>query len=533
MHDLIRPVFSRSGIALALAGTLIGAVTLVAPTARADDFVDRVNGVYKPIPTERRSDLILLPLLEKITPPPPAVATLEQAAIVPADLPTFSQAAAWSSAAPQQAVLKALHDVTQEKDWRRAYVFGLPYGVEEAPPAIVRARLHSELGDPPTLAAAQHHYLAPLDRVAILVNVEATRLLGEGKPNDAIEVLTDWAFFCRSMCDRQFLAEVSWGLRNLIQAQERIRDVAYTDLRGARALNTARLLTQIKRLANDDYLDLGRITFPTGDRAGTEQMIARVYVPRGRVDDRIFGPAMARLGSSQHPLRLFSETARWRQSAGSQVDWDTVSRTSKGVYDDWAGRWIVEWFDRRHVQVTEWEKIQPSISGYAVIQATTPDLGALRPLRQLAKVEGVGTRTALAVVGATYDRGNQYPPQLSAVRPRWVPALEDDPYNVTARQAEGKPPLEYFVPMRNTPRNALNEPEPYEVSVVTNDPAHPLVLRLKDDSFVLYSWGSDNAKNLARRTQNTAAVVQGADYLIWPPVVSLQRQNMIDLGTLR
>jgi hypothetical protein len=534
MHERLTSTFRKVGLAMVLG--LAGAAGIPAPSwAQNSDegFVAQANANYVPIPAQRRSDLVILPLAAKMAPPPAVVATHEQAVITPADVPSFAGAAQWATAPEQQAVLKALREVTKETDWRRAHAFALPYGADAAPPELVRLGLYTDLGDPPTLAAARHLYLPALDRIGILVNVEATRLAGEGKPSDAIDTLTDWAFFCRSMCDREFFAEATWGLRNLADALHRIRDVAYEDMIGRRVLDQVRLLSQLQRIARDGYLDLERMTFPRGDRLGAEQMLARVYIPRAGVDARIFGTAMAKLGAGSRPLRIFSETASWRDRAAMQVDYFVMTEKIRGVYDDWADRWKFAWFDRRHNLKPVWNTIETP-DAYAVLTATTPDMSLLGQQRQIVRVEAAGTRAGLGVVGATYAR-QSFPPQLSAIRPRWVPVLDDDPYNPTARDINPPQPqpLEYFVPMRDTPRNARGEPEPYVMDVVTTDPAHPLTLRMTDDTFVIYSWGSDNAKNFARRTQNTHEVVQGADYLLWPPVWSLQRKNLRDLGRLK
>lgn len=511
---------------------IAAAAAVCAPAAaQVDGHVERINRLYVPIAKERRSDLVLLPLLSKMTPVPAAVNSMDQAVILPADVPSFKPAAAWAAAPEQQAVIAALATMTKEMDWRKAYAFGLPYGSDGVPAELIRAGLYTELGDPPTLAAARHMYLPTLDKAALLVNVEATRVAGEGRPSDAIDILIHWAFFCRSMCDRQFFDEADWGLTNLAQAFERIRDVAYTDFSGARAIDQNRLLAQVQRLAWDQYLDMDRMTFPIGDRAGTEQLIDRVYVPRGRVDERTFSMTMARLGSSEHPLRLFSETALWRNAHVNQVDWFQITEKTKGVYDDWADRWKFPWFDARQNLVPVWNSVI-GMRNYEVLLETVPDMGRLAPRRQIAKVEGIGTRLSLAALGVTYAR-QSLPPQMSAVRPQWLTNLGEDPYNPAPRALGTPPPMEYFVPMRDTPKNSRGENVPYEMDVVTSDPSQPLTLRMTDDTFVIYSWGSDNAKNFGKRTQNTSEVVQGADYLIWPPVSGLQRKNLRDSGRLK
>jgi len=94
------------------------------------------------------------------------------------------------------------------------------------------------------------------------------------------------------------------------------------------------------------------------------------------------------------------------------------------------------------------------------------------------------------------------------------------------------PPLQFMVPMRDQDRRPNENPTPLEMEVVTQQ-GQNFAVRLRDDTFLLYSFGSDNGRNFARRIQNTASIVQGADYLIFPPIKSLYRQHLIDVGELR
>jgi len=386
------------------------------------------------------------------------------------------------------------------------------------------------------VAAAQHHYLPSLDRLVCLVNVEATRLAAEGKPSEAIDVLTNLVFFGRQMCDRAFFEEAEWGLKTIAHSQERIRDVAYIDMRGTalppgpQKLDLNRLLDQIKRLAEDGgYLDLNRMLMPPADRVAVEQIVARVYTPRAGVKEQVFATTMSRLGSTDHPLRLFSESGKWGAAANAQANWFEATEKAAAVFDDWNARWMAGWYDRRQALVSEWSKLDAD--RFAAIAQSTPVASSLRELRQLAQVEGVGTRASLAVVGMYYV-SKSFPVQLSAVRPRWMTTLEVDPYNPPGGTG-ARPPLEYFVPMRDTAKDDRGQPMPYPMQVVTTDPQRPLSLRMTSDTFVLYSRGSDNAKDFAKKNQNTSVVVQNADYLIWPPVLSLHRQRLVDLDQLK
>jgi hypothetical protein len=522
------------GLVLSAAATTLALGT---PAARADDYTNNANKPYLEIVPAKRSDVVLLPLLAKLDLPPKAVSTIQLAALVPAGKQGWSEAAAWAQGANQKAVLEGLATVTKvDDDWQRSnhqpYAFGQPYGADGVSPDLIRAKLYTELGDPPMLAAAQHLYLPVLDRVGCLVNVEATRLAADGKPSDAIDLLINWASFCRQMCDRQFFAEASWGLLNIARAHERIRDIAYLDVRsGKPALDKERIHDQLKRLREDatGYLDLDRMTFPLGNRIAAEQVIARVYVERSGINDQTFATTMSRLGSTEHPLRLFSEAARWRTVSSNQAPWFDARDKAKGLFDDWAMLWRVDWFDPRMSNPTVYSKLDKQ--HFASIDAAIPDMSELLQLRQVARVEGVGTRMSLALVGVTLTNG-ALPTVPTAVRPRWMTELEPDPYNIN-RQHGAKPPLEFFVPIRDQRRTERQQKEPHRMDVFTPNGEDNFHVELFDDVFVLYSHGTDNKKGFAKRIQNTWKIVQDADFLVWPPYLSLYRTHLLDSGEIK
>ncbi len=503
--------------------------SLVTSPALADDFTDRLNRVNAEITSSRRSDQILLPVIAKMTPPPKSVSTLQSAILLPPDRAGWTEAQAWATAPTQSAFIEALARVTQEKDWKKAYGFGQPYGIEGVEPALVQAGLYTDLGDPPTLAGARFLYIDGLDRAAILVQVEASRLTAEGRVSDAVDLLTNWIFFARQMCDRQFFAEAEWGLRHMTVGLERIRDVVYVDSRTTKKLDTARLRGQIDRLKDQgEYLDLGRMKFPGGNRAAAEQLIARLYKADGSPDAQQFAATMSRLGSTRHPLRLFSESGRWRQLAGAQARGDEARSEATAVFSDWESRWnIPDRFDRHLSVATAYSRTDTA--RLAALTAATPDMSRLMDFRDLARVENAGTRSALGVVGFAATSKN-FPPSLTPIRPAWVMEVPDDIYNNTQRDRGGKPPLSYFVPVRDTADiNGAGVPYEIEVFVVGSN----FKVALKDDVFVLYSFGSDLAKGNARRVQNVPERVEGADYLMWPPVISLFRQHKLDAGDFK
>lgn len=512
-------------------GLVVAVCAAVVSTAVAQqNIIERVNEPFNVIGPSKRSDAVILPALAKMEAPPKAVATPAQAALLPASSPEFSSAAAWAQAPSQRAVLEALDRVTTETDWKLAMAFGQPYGAEGATPELIQARMYTELGDPPMLAAAQHLYMPALDHLVVLANVEATRLAADGKPSEAIDVLVDLLFFERQMADRQFYEEVVWAFESLAATYERVRDIAFQDLRGDKKIEFMRIPEQIKRLSEENlgYMDLDRVRFPIGNRLAAEQIVARVYAGGGTINEEVFATTMSRLGSTERPLRLFAEAARWRSLAGGQAGGFQAIDKVRGVYDDFARRWVAPYFDSGRLLISEYSKLDRSAN--AAIDVTTPDMTRLIELRQVAKVEAAGTRMMLGLTAFQLANGRR-PPVITAVRPQWMPQVEVDLYDLSIRQG-ARPPFEYSLPMQ-PPASSREAARPHELEVYTANGETNFKVNLLDDVFLLYSKGTDNANNGGTRVQNTWRIVQGADYLISPPVLSLYRQYLIDRGDIK
>ena len=518
----VRSRASSSPLGRVLAGVLLG-VGLLGPSAVAQSPVDQVNAPYLAIPEANRSDLILLPALADMEPAPVGAQAPQQAMLLPAGSTNWSRTEAWATAEPQVAVLAALDRITQETDYRRAMVFAQPYG-PSVPRPLIAAGLYTELGDPPTLAAAHFGYMRPLDDMACLVHVEATRRLDAGDPAGAIDVLTDWAFFARQMADRALFDEAVFGYRQMIDAMERIRDIAFLDMRGDRALTLQQIQDAIARLAENGILGIERLALPRGEMTSTAQLTARVFGRDGLLNAGAFSSAMAAAGASGRPLRLFSEAARWSGAADAHTSQAVTARRTEQVFDDWTARWNLDPFDARHNTPSVFQRDVDGQPLYAVIDAALDDMGQLIPMRQQLRTEAVGTRAALGLVGYAYQT-RQFPPTLAAIRPRWVRELEADPYNGD-RRVDRRPPLAYFVPVRDTQARG---PGLHEMNVVARD--SNFVLRLGQDQFVLYSVGPDQERGWAAFVSNDPDAVRG-DYLIWPPVISLLRIDLEQQGLL-
>lgn len=507
----------RFGLRSVLIVSVCGLALAATPSLRADIVADLNKRAYGDIPDARRSDLVLLPLLAKSATPPANIGNYQEARLLLAGMKGWDAAAAWAAAPAQQDVIQGLLRVGAERDFLKAYEFGLPYGFEGVSPDLIRAGLFINLGDPPTIAAAELSYLPALDRLEMLANVEASRLLSQDKVHAAIDVMIAMAHFGRQMCDRELIREAQWGMQVLGRSMERIRDIAYRAVLDKKTLDGRLLATQIDRLDPDGYFKVGRMAMPTGDQIGATQVVERTRDnENGGFNVPALASTMAKMGSGGKPLRLFSEAATWSDAAKKSAGPQAIQERIDGVFTDWRVRWAMSYLDSRLGNKTPYEEVDKD--KYQLLLVAVPDMAPLERGRQAAETEIVGARTALACVGV-YLTTNSQPNLITAIRPRWVKAIDADPFNAD----RAKPPLQYFVP-----RNS------FEAAVVERTPSgkENFSVPLTGDTFVLYSHGSDNADAKARRIENTWEIVRGADYLIWPPVISVFRQHMIDAGEL-
>lgn len=518
--------------------TIVASAWLTANTAVAqDDHVTEANRLYAGIQPDRRSDLVLLPLLAKMEPPPASVARLEQAMFLPAGTAAWPAADAWANGAPQRAVLAALDQVTKEEDPVEAMAFGQPYGAEAMGStdgvALIRAGLYTELGDPPLLAAARFLYLPALDAMSCLVHVEATRLNAAGDPAGAVDLLIDWTFFARQMADRAFFEEARWGMWQVIGGLTRIRDIAYVDFRSAKALKPEQIASALERLRDEGgYIRPERLMFPRADRIAAQQVIDRVFIPRSGPDQATFAPTMARLASTQRPLRLFSESARWEAAAADSANWFDQREELKRVFDDWTARWSLRPFDPLLSLQSEYERMNKS--RFAVLDALIRDMGGLLNDRDVLLAHLVGTRSALGLVAFHYNN-KSFPRTLAGIRPAYVRDLGPDPFSVAGRDLGRLPPLEFFVPIRDTrdrfgPRE---QPRPHEINVFTPGGEYNFKAKVDQDQFVLYSVGPNGAKEWAEYATGTPIRNSIGDLLLWPPALSLYREELQRTGRLK
>jgi hypothetical protein len=516
------PRFLAPAVMVALAAPLTAPLA-----ARADEYLDRVNEIYARVRAQDRSDTVLLPLVGKMDAPPASVNSLGKAILMPHGGSGWSAAQEWSQKPAQREVLEALAKVTRSQ----SMAFAQPYGADAVATgsegiALVQAGLYTDLGDPPMLAAARFLYLPAVENVGILANVEATKLAAEGQVGEAVAVMTNWLWFSRQMADREMYQEARWGMRSMISALERIRDLAYRDFRsGSPKLTVEQITAALNRLKTDDgYLMGDRLVFPEGNYHAAMQAVAMTFHERDGTNAS-FGQTMARLATTQRPLRLFSEAARWDEAAETHSGWSATRGQIDRVYDDWRARWPLAPFDRLNSRIPDYQRTSPN--SFALVTTVIPDMGVLFNDRQVLRTQLIGTRNSLAIL-AFWMQNKSFPPAITSVRPRYLQTIEPDPFNPDRAGY----PLQYFVPIRDQAGADRPLGAGHTINVIS--PGAPnFQVTLRDDQFVLYSVGPNQIKEWARDVSGEPAQGAIGDLLLWPPVTSLLRQHLTESGQLR
>ncbi len=487
----------------------------------ADDFTDRLNAPFQNLSDSRRAETVLMPALGSLEQPPGVLlGRADRVLLLTPSSPVWQSATAWSMGETQQAALEALKQIAEEENPRRAMEFALPYGINGVSTSWVRQGLHAELGDPPTIAAAQLGYLERMQWLESLVHIEATRLAEEGDTESAMELVFDLAILGRMMADRMLAQEVSWGLEAMRTCALRLRDLAYVDSQGQNALTAEYLKELVERInIARGMFRLDRIRLPLGDQIAAEQMSFRVFGPTGQPDQAVFPTAMAELAATDRPLRLFSESGRWSTASQEHADRRETDRAISGVFSDWSLRWTASTFDPQFRIPSAFANLDGS--RLAVVKEIVPDLDNLLVLRRELDAELVGTRVTLAIRAMRIQTGN-LPSSLALVRPVYIEDLGIDPYN-PQRSAGNKPELKFFVPIRDTVGSDL-----HQMNVIPEERTNFRVA-IGDEDFVLYSLGGNEFDDRAVIVSDSGLESTG-DYLIWPPVLGLLREYLEDTG---
>ncbi len=513
--------FARRSVCSLVAALAI--VALTSTTFGADEFIQRANRLYSSIKPELSADRVLFPLLAKMEAPPAALVDAKRAALLTPSMADWAAVQTWVDAAPQREVIAAVKKVTDEEAWKKAFAISMPYGADaaaEIDPNLVIQKMYIELGEPAMLAQAEFLYMKRFDWLELLMHAEATRLIEAGKPAEAMDQIVRLCWVSRMMADREFLEEKTWGMNALTLGLMRIRDIAYVDSRkDTYALTAEQVRDVIKRLKRSGgMLGLDRLTSPQANLIAAEQLVAQVMVPGAGPDPERWSRFLSRIISQSRPIRMFSEQAKWDALRSLHADTSQTLQRVKGVFADFDARWKLDPFDPRLKTPSDYAKLDRA--RFALVDSMIADLDSLLPRRVVLNVEAAGTRMGLAAYAFMLSQRN-IPPSLAASRPAIISEVDVDPTDPTKKR------YIYYSPSP-TGKEFTVTVFPELLGVRTPQ----FEVTVPSDRFFISAAGPDGQLTNNSRFTQTMADERG-DYLLWPPVLSLVRQNLTERGSLK
>lgn len=457
---------SRLRRAIGLVTLLGAALAISAPAAIARQAgaggsggaLAELNGRVTAGPGWKSAAAELFPKMAAMSPAPEQGMGERQATLMTPKSAEWKAWTDWAAAEPQQAALEALKTVTDPK---QRYVLGLPYGEAGVDPQWISAGLFVDLGRPPLVGRAPRgmSYLDELTQLVSLCTIEAARQAEAGNGEAAVRVVTNWMRLARMVADREFQPEKYWGMSQIISATERLRDIAfqYPDL--LTESNAKDAVTELDQRA----LTPDRIRFPDGERLALLELLSMTMQERGGPDGAKFAATMGRLTAEGRSFNAFSQAAHWSELEPTHAGWfDTRDEITK-VFGDWQQRWdLNNIYDAIMREPTDFAKMDPL--KFAMIEHLVEDMESLFDLRVRLRVAVTGTRTAMGVVGFR-ARFKQWPPNLPAVQPQFVPSLDYDPWSFDQKLGTYQI-FRYFVPVRDAVVGPREVPGPHTMQVL-------------------------------------------------------------------
>jgi len=519
-HRLIKASARRAACSLIAVGAIFAAAST---TFGSDEFIQRANKLYSSIKPELAADRLLFPLLAKMEAPPAALVDAKRAALLAPPMADWAAVQTWVDGAPQREVIAAVKKITDEEQWKKSFAISMPYGADaaaEIDPNLVIQKMYIELGEPSMLAQAEFLYVKRFEWLELLMQTEATRLVEVGKPAEAMDQLVRLCWVARMVCDREFLEEKTWGMNALTLGLMRIRDIAYLDSRKETHLLTAEQVRDIiKRLKRSGgMLGLDRLTSPQGNLIAAEQLVAQVMVPGAGPDPERWSRFLSRIISQTRPIRMFSEQAKWDALKSLHADTTMTTQRVKAVFADFDVRWKLDPFDPRLKSPSDYAKLDRA--RFALVDSMVADLDSLLPRRTVLNVEASGTRMGLAAYAFMLAQRN-IPPTLAATRPSIIPEVDLDSTDPAKRK---------FIHYSPSPTGQDFTVTVFPELLGVRTPQFEVTI--PGDQFFISAAGPDGLLNNNSRFTQTMADERG-DYLLWPPVLSLVRQNLTERGGLK
>ncbi|MFM9958696.1 MAG: TlpA family protein disulfide reductase [Phycisphaerales bacterium] len=434
--------------------------TATAPTGDSKpagwSFVEKANAAVAITPGTEDLTPILFPAVAAMDPVPSGLEKTDAAMLLSPKSKEWTSAKSWAESANQQAALKALATVT---DTKKKFLLAIPYGGgKDVDPAWKKAGLYVELPATGLLQGARYRYRFALERLVALVNVEATRKAEEGKVDEALTLCTQWLRLARIITEREAVRERRWGMNQMMMAAERIRDIAYT----YREKLSAEQLRAAADELDERLVQARRIRLPVVERLAAEQLMERVIEEKGEVNAEKFAVTMARLSADARSLNLFGQAAWYRELSKGHAGWFDTRDQIRKVFGGWENRWNVEDLHDALLQIpSDYAKMDKG--KFALIELTANEMEGFESLRLDLLTAMAGTRVSLGVAG--YERKEKkWPPNVNAIAPTFVRALDTDPYGYDKR-FENLNPFLFKVPIRDDVKRERETPKAHEMTV--------------------------------------------------------------------
>ncbi len=378
-------------------------------------------------------------------------------------------------------------------------ILGLPYGEDEVKSQYRDAGLFAAVGGDGSLRSIDFPYLHAMDVIATYGTAEIYRLFEAGQTDRAMQLTIAYQWMLRQLCDREFLEEKLMGITLLIEALGNVRSTFYLYQDDISA-------EQFRALAWYDVPhlrpDRNRLLIPEGDRIVSEALLEEVFDARtDQPDPEQFARAFAEIQSANEPLTRFGAARRWRMIAAVHGSLEASKERLQLIYDDWWRRWRVQEYDAILETETQFERTNPV--RYAAVIYSMQDIQDVFDIRNqlIASVNGTAVAAGLCAYKKTFG------------------VFPDD-----KEKAYGQ-----FI------RKRISDIDPYDEDfgvlgyrLLTSDESIDTVwgrLTLAKGQCVLYSISADHVNDRAREHSDAHIAVDGADFVFWPPIKTLAREQ--------
>ncbi|MEE8458446.1 MAG: hypothetical protein V3S08_01160 [Phycisphaerales bacterium] len=470
-------------LCLAFGGSAAAQISEVLRTLNSDDTVKGTD--------RSKSYPVLFDAYLELDPPPMEISSDFNIRTISPKMPRWAAVSDWVESNPGMAdAILACQDRN---------ILGLPYGEDAVKSPYREAGLFAAVGADGSLRSVTFPYLYAMDVIATYGTAEIYRLFEAGQTDRALALTVAYQWMLRQMCDRDFLEEKLMGITLLIEALGNVRSTFYLYQDDISA-------DQFRALAWYDVPhlrpDRNRLLIPEGDRIVSEALLEEVFDSRTlQADPEQFARAFAEIQSANEPLTRFGAARRWRMIAEVHGSLEASKERLQLIYDDWWRRWRVQEYDAILETATQFERTNPV--RYAAVIYSMQDIQDVFDIRNqlIASVNGTAVAAGLCAYKKTFGV---------------FPDNKEKGYG-------------QFI------RKRISDIDPYDEDfgvlgyrLLTSDQSIDTVwgrLTLAKGQCVLYSISANHVDDRAREHSDAHIPVDGADFVFWPPIKTLAREQ--------